>query len=115
MDILCFAQVIDRKPPQSDVFFSGAQFLSPPEPAAGMLMIRPEDNRYGYPLLIGERQKVRCYIIKPAFIFFMICTARQNGGHYLVRCDVPCISSREPVSYTHLRAHETDSYLVCRL
>ena len=21
----------------------------------------------------------------------------------------------EPVSYTHLRAHETDSYLVCRL
>src|SRR5665647_3726667 len=24
-------------------------------------------------------------------------------------------SSRSPVSYTHLRAHETDSYLVCRL
>src|SRR5665647_3842565 len=23
--------------------------------------------------------------------------------------------SRPPVSYTHLRAHETDSYLVCRL
>ena len=22
---------------------------------------------------------------------------------------------RTPVSYTHLRAHETDSYLVCRL
>ena len=22
---------------------------------------------------------------------------------------------QEPVSYTHLRAHETDSYLVCRL
>ena len=24
-------------------------------------------------------------------------------------------SYHEPVSYTHLRAHETDSYLVCRL
>ena len=24
-------------------------------------------------------------------------------------------SSERPVSYTHLRAHETDSYLVCRL
>src|SRR5680860_1415562 len=24
-------------------------------------------------------------------------------------------AEREPVSYTHLRAHETDSYLVCRL
>src|SRR5665647_68087 len=26
----------------------------------------------------------------------------------------PCLT-RTPVSYTHLRAHETDSYLVCRL
>src|SRR5680860_1560231 len=24
-------------------------------------------------------------------------------------------STHDPVSYTHLRAHETDSYLVCRL
>src|SRR5665647_316106 len=24
-------------------------------------------------------------------------------------------AERKPVSYTHLRAHETDSYLVCRL
>src|SRR5664279_3911135 len=25
------------------------------------------------------------------------------------------IEYRDPVSYTHLRAHETDSYIVCRL
>src|SRR5665647_958298 len=25
------------------------------------------------------------------------------------------MDAKEPVSYTHLRAHETDSYLVCRL
>ena len=25
------------------------------------------------------------------------------------------VKRRETVSYTHLRAHETDSYLVCRL
>src|SRR5680860_1704968 len=25
------------------------------------------------------------------------------------------INANDPVSYTHLRAHETDSYLVCRL
>ena len=25
------------------------------------------------------------------------------------------VNSVDPVSYTHLRAHETDSYLVCRL
>src|SRR5680860_1773758 len=28
---------------------------------------------------------------------------------------VPAPRSAPPVSYTHLRAHETDSYLVCRL
>ena len=27
----------------------------------------------------------------------------------------PYNSTNTPVSYTHLRAHETDSYLVCRL
>ena len=28
---------------------------------------------------------------------------------------VEAVTGHEPVSYTHLRAHETDSYLVCRL
>src|SRR5680860_1665892 len=28
---------------------------------------------------------------------------------------VDLLADRVPVSYTHLRAHETDSYLVCRL
>src|SRR5664279_117286 len=28
---------------------------------------------------------------------------------------IPPTIRQEPVSYTHLRAHETDSYLVCRL
>src|SRR5664279_5933761 len=35
-----------------------------------------------------------------------IASARSHA--FTLRC---C----EPVSYTHLRAHETDSYLVCRL
>ncbi len=30
---------------------------------------------------------------------------------WLYLCGYPC----SPVSYTHLRAHETDQYLVCRL
>src|SRR5665647_3802957 len=34
---------------------------------------------------------------------------------FLVTQSKNSISSLEPVSYTHLRAHETDSYLVCRL
>ena len=31
------------------------------------------------------------------------------------RLAVTAAAPQEPVSYTHLRAHETDSYLVCRL
>ena len=34
-----------------------------------------------------------------------------------IRKDIDKIDEQivKPVSYTHLRAHETDSYLVCRL
>src|SRR5665647_2937398 len=35
-----------------------------------------------------------------------------NGNRF---CQFCLLCGMEPVSYTHLRAHETDSYLVCRL
>src|SRR5680860_1774121 len=38
----------------------------------------------------------------------------RRAGPYYLR-DYPQGSLASPVSYTHLRAHETDSYLVCRL
>src|SRR5665647_2352321 len=38
---------------------------------------------------------------------------RAHGGGF--RRDRVLAPARGPVSYTHLRAHETDSYLVCRL
>src|SRR5665647_574527 len=34
---------------------------------------------------------------------------------YLLLDEIQNLSGWESVSYTHLRAHETDSYLVCRL
>src|SRR5664279_1696253 len=36
----------------------------------------------------------------------------NSPAHHRRCSDILCI---KPVSYTHLRAHETDSYLVCRL
>ena len=43
---------------------------------------------------------------------------RQQGGEYRaegsVKYQIAC-DGFIPVSYTHLRAHETDSYFVCRL
>src|SRR5680860_1732822 len=44
---------------------------------------------------------------------------RLRGGHCVVRVRAGrrhgAARPAAPVSYTHLRAHETDSYLVCRL
>src|SRR5680860_251772 len=40
------------------------------------------------------------------------CDSQIMGNEALDRLHGPCLIS---VSYTHLRAHETDSYLVCRL
>src|SRR5665647_3777298 len=44
-------------------------------------------------------------------------TAREVCANCAVRVDclIDALDHRIPVSYTHLRAHETDSYLVCRL
>src|SRR5665647_3456330 len=42
--------------------------------------------------------------VKPLSIISYLCEAGK-AGHFV----------HMPVSYTHLRAHETDSYLVCRL
>src|SRR5665647_3826171 len=51
---------------------------------------------------------------------YAIIDARENMS-YCSECgnltdQDPCLICKDtPVSYTHLRAHETDSYLVCRL
>src|SRR5680860_1777941 len=49
-------------------------------------------------------------------VTFWICSSSGRKpfqmGANILRVTSACIS---PVSYTHLRAHETDSYLVCRL
>ena len=43
---------------------------------------------------------------------YSVVSARVEGA---VSVDMIIITGYNPVSYTHLRAHETDSYLVCRL
>src|SRR5665647_3884052 len=53
----------------------------------------------------------------PVFTLSPLCTSVEDKLLYTVKyfpcfMNTACLSS---VSYTHLRAHETDSYLVCRL
>ena len=53
----------------------------------------------------------------PFFEAFSSERWNQKGGdeNNLATITIVQASSLNPVSYTHLRAHETDSYLVCRL
>src|SRR5680860_283805 len=39
----------------------------------------------------------------------------KNAIDWLSRAKPSVLADKKAVSYTHLRAHETDSYLVCRL
>src|SRR5680860_1614933 len=56
------------------------------------------------------------YVAKSSFRLPDYFTRRQQyrgfERRYFPSAGIP---SQNPVSYTHLRAHETDSYLVCRL
>src|SRR5664279_649646 len=44
-----------------------------------------------------------------------VTTATKSCIGWATQAIQTCIQWASPVSYTHLRAHETDSYLVCRL
>src|SRR5680860_1241875 len=47
---------------------------------------------------------------------FAVSDVKRSGERELSTAKTRmCSYQPDPVSYTHLRAHETDSYLVCRL
>ena len=68
-----------------------------------------------------ELQRVVSFVDAPGhetLMAIMITGASiMDGAMLMVAANETCPQpqTREPVSYTHLRAHETDSYLVCRL
>ena len=53
----------------------------------------------------------------PRADFWRLCLPLFAGMTFALACYIvlPTGLYLRPVSYTHLRAHETDSYLVCRL
>src|SRR5665647_1134668 len=66
----------------------------------------PRNNSTTHPILLNRTP----YDIEPggkdSYNFFMQLYSRYTDDDYIMVY---------PVSYTHLRANETDSYLVCRL
>src|SRR5680860_1115432 len=59
-----------------------------------------------------ETQKIKALLNPNKKLILVTGHRRENFGEGLMHI---CEALLEPVSYTHLRAHETDSYLVCRL
>ena len=84
-DILCFFFLMIRRPPRSTLDRSSA--------ASDVYKRQPQDSncRFGKGKTRGEKHRQ---------------VSRIGWGEPLLRC---------PVSYTHLRAHETVLDLVCRL
>src|SRR5664279_1203457 len=60
-------------------------------------------------LLAGDRERARSYARRT------LDASNTGSGRTSVDRYYRLASRAEAVSYTHLRAHETDSYLVCRL
>src|SRR5680860_1659763 len=63
-------------------------------------------------LLCGHARQTQT-LERPARLPEIFIKDGTHQGQYAV--GYWCRHPIEPVSYTHLRAHETDSYLVCRL
>ena len=61
--------------------------------------------------VFGVTTGEKIFLIQMALFAAGVATIIQTVGYKDIGSRLPII----PVSYTHLRAHETDSYLVCRL
>src|SRR5680860_1794619 len=70
-------------------------------------------------LPIGDELQLAAELLFPAFRVNIRDDSRSLNRRVDTTEDDVCSATyavgRNPVSYTHLRAHETDSYLVCRL
>src|SRR5678816_4815228 len=67
------------------------------------ILLRNDNNT----LTRGERELIGSYVSSLNDCFFCHNVHGALAQHYM-QCDTP-------VSYTHLRAHETPEHLVCRL
>src|SRR5665647_3824171 len=94
---------------------SNTKCSSPPAPPQAQQALRAK----------AVRDLYRCPICKEAFSSLLLLDYNADHDpaslaatcHSIVFADfkLAYFAACLPVSYTHLRAHETDSYLVCRL
>src|SRR5680860_1560692 len=104
-DLKVFFSIIDKDPVDVDTTDVLVFIKAQRAPRRGPTVVRIEDGEAGLSARTIKRR---------------LATIAGLYEYLIVRGDTPV--SRNPVprglatvSYTHLRAHETDSYLVCRL
>src|SRR5680860_731600 len=83
--------------------------------AAIVLTHGHEDHIGGVPYLLKERPDIPVYGSKLTLAFVQAKVQEHRLKPELVEVKAGDRITLGTVSYTHLRAHETDSYLVCRL
>src|SRR5664279_2323665 len=107
--------------------FAGSPKLM--QPNAMRLILSPDEPKRVYSMVMSftrtECDGVRgCSVVRPRHVpcRSLVHHPCVDGSRWIANAPlVPTgpspwpLDRRGPVSYTHLRAHETDSYLVCRL
>src|SRR5665647_184502 len=101
-------QLYEKKFTDYDVFKGGLRIYTTLDPdlqkkaETAVRTIFPQDPEPSYSLISTDP--------KNGYIYALIGGKDYNTSKFNI-----ATQGKRPVSYTHLRAHETDSYLVCRL
>src|SRR5664279_5089768 len=95
----------------------GVQRLRQPSPSSHAFLSLVSDAC----CVLDQQERVRVLVVddEPSIVD-VISIALRHHGFGVEAADsgreaLDWVRKWRPVSYTHLRAHETDSYLVCRL
>eukprot|EP00658_Telonema_sp_P-2_P070323 TRINITY_DN59870_c0_g1_i2.p1 TRINITY_DN59870_c0_g1~~TRINITY_DN59870_c0_g1_i2.p1 ORF type:complete len:482 (+),score=132.65 TRINITY_DN59870_c0_g1_i2:122-1567(+) len=83
-----------------------------PAPAAAAVVTAPALQN---PLAAFEKAWMQALFVEEKEIDMAFSLDAADVESFLAEADFTCIASGAPVSYTHLRAHETPEHLVCRL
>ena len=94
---------------------------APQEPEGELVhfLVRNEkqNKSYAYDKEVPNSKKAILHyrLIGHSENYYLLEVDLKTGRHHQIRCQLAKMGCPITVSYTHLRAHETDSYLVCRL
>ena len=87
------SQILDRPPEKGDILIRRTKGAAPPEPAADILMPRPENDRYQISLIVTERVHEIAQPLQPDSEQLRLLPSFEDRSHCLVGTDIPGITA----------------------